>query len=441
MSTTSHRNTRLAQLLDPASHCPLGPGELPRHGSVHAASGAIGGTPVLIGASDASVARGAIGVDEAAALGTLFDLARQRRSALVLVLDSAGARLDQGIAVLPAFRQLFAIALDSKHAGTRFAAIIGDACFGGVSMLACLAQRRLYTTNSRFGMSGPRIVAALAGKGEFNADDVGAVERLFGGKARALHNPRDRVTGGGHDELRDALIDWLGESVRDTTADFDMAHRLLRERLERAGLAIPRNPRPAPAAITARLAAFFPEGFETVIGDGVVRGVRMSAGHEVTITGIVEGARLDAVAAWMIAESIVTSVRTRPERPIIVLYDSSGHATTTADEALMLSAYLSHLAKSILWARDRGVAVSTWIIGEASSGAYVALTAAAQRVLALPGANVRVLPDTAIAEVITPTEHLPPAFAEWSAIGLVDDVLDANTLPDAVARAAGIPIA
>lgn len=439
--TSSNPRAVLSRLLDQDNHRPLDESELPDAGSVYAAWGEISGARVLIGAIDTSVARGAIGVAEAAALGALFDLARDHGSALVLLLDSAGARLDQGIAVLPAFRALFGTALETKHAGVRYVAVIGNACFGGASMLAALAERRIYTASSRFGMSGPRIVEALAGPGELDANDPGAIERVFGGAARARHDPNDRVINGGSEALHDALCTWINERPGDTVTRFDFAHRLLRERIEHAGVALPRSPRPAPAPITERLAAIFPEGFETVIGDGVVRGVRLSGSHEVTITGIVGGARLDAVAAWMIAESIVTSVRTRPERPIVLLYDCAGHAVTRADEALMLSTYLSHLAESILWAREQGVAVSTWIIGEASSGAYVALTAAAHRVLGFPGAHVRVLPEAAIAEVIERAAHEPPALARWPAIGLADEVLADHTLPDTAARAAGIPVA
>jgi hypothetical protein len=124
---------------------------------------------------------------------------------------------------------------------------------------------------------------------------------------------------------------------------------VLYERLSRLGVDLPRTPRPSPLAIRRRLDSLFPEGFETIIGAGVVRGVRVHRGREVTITGIVQGAPLTAVAAWMLAESVITSVRARPDRPIVILYDSPGHAATHLDESLLFE-YLAHLAQTIQWA-------------------------------------------------------------------------------------------
>ena len=55
-------------------------------------------------------------------------------------------------------------------------------------------------------------------------------------------------------------------------------------------------------------------------------------------------AALSAVASWMLAESTVTSVRARPERPIVILYASFDPTATRADETALLSEYLLHLA-------------------------------------------------------------------------------------------------
>lgn len=431
--------TRLAELFDADSATGLA--AVGAAGSVIARRGTIGGQHAILAAIDPRVARGAIGTAEAGVLGTIFERAAARREPLVLVLDSAGARLDEGLAALGAFRRLYAVALAAKRDGVPLLAVIGTACFGGASMLACLAERRIYSARSRLGMSGPRIIDALSGRAELDARDPDAIGAVFGGIARARLHACDRVVGDDTQDLRAAIAEWLATREAARLPSFDVRHRVLRERIEKSGVQLPRSPRPAGALLRQRMAALLPEGFETLIGAGVVRGVRMAAGREVTITGIVDGARLDAVAAWMIAESVVTSVRTRPERPIVMLYDSVGHAMTRADEALLLSEYLAHLAESILWARGHGVAVSTWIIGEASGGAYVALTAHAHRVLALPGTHMRVLPDAAVAQVLAAPGQGDPGDAAWGRYGLVDDTLRADALPAAVARAAGLPMA
>jgi hypothetical protein len=141
----------------------------------------------------------------------------------------------------------------------------------------------------------------------------------------------------------------------------------------------------------------------------------------------------------MLAESIITSARTRPERPIVILYDSPGHAATREDESVLLSDYLVHLAQTVQWAAKQGIVVSVWILGEASGGGYVTLTAACRSVLALAGADIRVLPTSAIASVIgaAPAQE-DHGRGRWLQLGLVDCLLQSDALTDEAARAAGL---
>jgi hypothetical protein len=66
----------------------------------------------------------------------------------------------------------------------------------------------------------------------------------------------------------------------------------------------------------------------------------------------------------------------------------------------MLSQYVSHLALVLSHLRVRGHRVTLQLLGEAAGGIYVALAAPATRVVALPGANVQMLPPAAMARVI-----------------------------------------
>ncbi len=431
----SSAQQRLEAWLDPGS---LASSDA-RDGSVVCATGTLGGRSVVAGAIDARRARGAIGTVEAAMLEALFVAAQARACPLLLYLDSAGARLDQGVAALAAFRKLFAVALRVRHAGVPLIAVIGPACYGGASMLASLAQRRIYTAASRLGMSGPRIVQAFCGRDVFNASDPRAVGALFGGIARTALASEDCLCADDPQIVREALMSSLDALPRTVASSFEADHAALLSRLRGNGIEIPRNPRPVGPLLKRRLDGCFPQGFEALLGTGVVRGVRSGAGQEITITGLVESAPLGAEAAWMVAESIVTSVRARPDRPIVLLYDSPGHAATRADEAVLLSGYVTHLARALLWARERGVAVSTWILGEASGGAYVAFTAAAQRVVAFPGVDLRILPQAAVSQVLASAPGMDPGRGRWRALGLIDDQLENDTLPPAVAAAAGLP--
>jgi hypothetical protein len=407
--------------------------------ALYAAAGEILGRPAIVAAIDPGRARGAIGVDECRALSALIEHTRSANRTLVLVLESSGARMDQGLEVLAAFRRLLRAILEARRRGLRMVAIVGRACYGGASMLACLADRRIFAADSRMGMSGPGVMASLAGERELNADDPAAVEALFGGCGRSALIPGDPLCEPTAQALRQAVADALRAMGAPDETALAARHRRLLERLRARAIEIPRNPRPASAELKQRMDALFAGGFESVLGDGIVRGVRMCNGREMTVTGIVGAAPLTAIASWMLAESIITSVSARPQRPIIILYDSPGHAATRFDECVLLSEYLVHLAQTIQWAETAGVAVSIWVLGEASGGGYVTLTAACRAVIALPGADVRVLPQAAVDSVLgaRPAEDRTPE--RWRSLGLVDWVIDGTRLPDALVRATGLP--
>jgi len=407
-------------------------------GAVAALSGEVGGRPVLAAAVDSGVARGALGADEAAVLRDLAQSACARRLPLVLGLDSAGARLDQGIDALAAFRGLYRAMVAAKAAGVPIVALVGRNCFGGASMLACLAHRRIWRPDSLLGMSGPAIVAALDTDSALDARNRAAVAGLFGAPSRLVQDAAAGALADGPDATRRALLDALAQLPATVPWAFESEHRSLLSRLGASGIEIPRTPRPPDPALARRLGALFDGGFATVLGDGVLRGVQVRQGSEVSVAGVMGGAPITAAAAWMVAESIVTSVRARPDRAIVVFYDSPGHAMTRADEALTLSDYIAHLAEAVQWAALRGVPVTLAILGEASGGGYVALAAPASRVYALPGADVQVLPRVAVDRVIArgaPADGPEPD--RWVGLGIADAVLREDRWPEDAVRGSG----
>lgn len=164
-------------------------------------------------------------------------------------------------------------------------------------------------------------------------------------------------------------------------------HRVLEARLGGAGLQVPRSlralePRPA-------FAAQFDDGFEAVFGAGVLRGVRERAGVEATLAGV-SGTSMTPPAAWLVAETILTSARQRPERPVVLVLDE-GCSSVGMDESPLLSEYLVHLARTLAWSRAQAVAVNVWIVGDVSAATYLACASAASRVVAFPAAEVRLL--------------------------------------------------
>lgn len=182
------------------------------------------------------------------------------------------------------------------------------------------------------------------------------------------------------------FIDALASSSTagaDGLQSLDSQHRAMRSRLETMGNALPRTVRPVEGA--PMYVRQFDDGFQTILGTGILRGVRVRDGEEVSLTGLVGGEGMSPVVAWMLAESVFTSVKARPERPILLVLDGAG-SVAGMDESPPLSEYLAHLARAIAWARSQAVAVNAWIAGRTDAASLVACTALAARTVAFPGA-------------------------------------------------------
>ncbi|MGI0028549.1 MAG: carboxyl transferase domain-containing protein, partial [Nitrososphaera sp.] len=156
---------RVATLLDGNVMQPRGAG------AMLTASGVLRGRRVYVAATDPAIARGAIGVAEADALAGLLRSGREHAAPVLLVLDSAGARVDEGLPALGAFRRLFCEALRAKLTGIPLVALLGPICFGGASLLACLCDRRVYLPQTRIATSGPVVIEGAGGKDRLDASD------------------------------------------------------------------------------------------------------------------------------------------------------------------------------------------------------------------------------------------------------------------------------
>lgn len=221
--------------------------------------------------------------------------------------------------------------------------------------------------------------------------------------------------------LRD-LLACLARTLRaNDPAEFVEAdHRTLLSRLQASGIEIPNavSPLASPPAFLAQ----FDAGFEGMVGAGILRGVRARGDDEISLTGLLGGVPMDSVAAWMLATSVMTSAKARPERPIVLVLDS-GPAPSAMDESAPLSEYLAHLARAVAWARLQAVAVNIWVVGGVDAASLVACTAAAARVIAFPEAVLHAESASARSGTLpSPTS----ASKQWVAAGMVDELADAS---------------
>jgi acetyl-CoA carboxylase beta subunit len=415
--TASTPAQRITALFDEGT---LASGQPQAYGSLTAGTGAIGGREVTIVATDRQVAGGSLGVTEAQALSTLLEQSHAAGRPFVLCLDSAGARLDEGLAALGAFRQLYRHMLDLRLAGLPLLGLIGRDCFGGASMLAATCARRVYCPSSRLAMSGPAVIQALGGATELDATDASAVTALMGGAARAQLAQTDPLCEDSFDAYRRCAREWIADC--DGTAQLNLHHQHTRlgKRLLAHGMA-PSPPKNASVELPPVLQEIIPDGVEVHKMDGVLFG-RSGQTSPNAFFGVIDGVPVGALAAWTLAGECLALADERPGEAVTVFLDSPGQAATFRDERVLLSEYVAHLALVLSSLRQRGHRLTLQVLGDAAGGIYVALAAPAARVVALPGANVQVLPPAAIARVLR--RHSEPARVEdYVRAGVIDTLV------------------
>src|SRR5262249_53414046 len=95
------------------------------------------------------------------------------------------------------------------------------------------------------------------------------------------------------------------------------------------------------------------------------------------------------------------------------------------DESLMLSAYLVHLSVVTAWLSQHGQAISLCIPGSAAGAVYVAFAAPVERVFALPGARIHILPEPAVRQILGVPQQQPPDAPEaLLSTGVIDAFVD-----------------
>jgi len=386
-------------------------------GNVTIGRGALEGHTVRCALVENRAASGALGVAECTKLGALFDELAARPEPLLLFLDSAGAKVSEGLPALGAFRRLFASGLACALAGTPMAAVLGTNCFGGASMLAHLAGARLFGPHTRLAMSGPAILATSAG--------ISATDEMFRAMADATIGAAGRAKASAantawHEELD--IAQWLAHALRPSPrsalAGWLERHRLLGERLPPEA----RSAGGSRGLERAALDALFPQGWNADEADGVLTGEGEGAHGREAIIGLVRRAPLGAAAAWRFADSAWRLGRSSAAR-VRVLLDCATHAAGLDDERIVLSEFIVDMADALA-VLARQSTLELVVTGEAGGGVYVALAGPAPVVSALAGAAViRVLPQAAIAAILGADREAAPEADAYVRSGVADHEL------------------
>lgn len=385
------------ELLGPVSPMPLNVGA----GSIRPIEGDWRGRKVLAAVFDPSHQQGSIGRDEADQLTRMMRLAAPD-TALVLVMNTSGIRVTDGVHGIASLRRLLREAEEARLRGVRMLSLIVRQTFGGASLLAALCERRIVHTACLFAMSGPRLIASAAACGSRDDAAATAIRDAISGGARAAVSSEfvcvpDRVSA-----FRSAMMQWLDESRPDP---FDRGRLVAQGQKLAARLLM--NPSSAGQTTAAAsllddaalhiLAAIDRSGWDYRRAESVI-----IAGPR-TATGVVALALMardgcsyrDALALAL----QLLEIEGNPGscRHVVIIVDSESHAASLPDERCILSEALAFLALVIRWMSRRGIYVRVIVSGLAGGGIQGALGSAANSVAMAPGARLRVLPKAAMA--------------------------------------------
>jgi hypothetical protein len=395
-----------------------------RCGRVLVARGKLEGTAVSVIANDPSSAGGAIGTGEADRIGAALRAARDDRLPVLWLLDSAGADVRQGLHALGAFRRLFRAGLEVRAAGVPTLALLGRSCFGGASMIACLCDARSYLPQTRLATSGPAVIEGACGRAEFDAGDEHAVGDLMGSARRLVAHPEDALREDTLPAARAAASAWLRGSTAHAPCPVHDRHAQLRARLEAAGIGT--GLAAADSWHPGELSGLLPPACRPSLHGRLLRALPPQHSGRALFLGAVGGEPVGAQQCWLLADWLLQVPASHPASPVVLVLDADGHAASVIDERLLLSDYLVHLGSAIAALSASGHRMVLWVVGHASGASYVAFAAGAERVCALPGARLAVLPGRAVERIVGPGAGTPTQ--DWFESGVADALLDAQQI-------------
>ncbi|MEO7743024.1 MAG: carboxyl transferase domain-containing protein [Usitatibacter sp.] len=413
MSTRTLRDALVADLAFVASGEPAG--------NVTAGHGALDGRRVHVALVENRVASGAIGTAEARRLGAMFSVAASERAPVVLFLDSAGAKVSEGLRALGSFRALYRNGLEAALKGVPIAAALGRNCYGGSSMLAHLASRRLFSPETKLAMSGPAVIASASGMDPLDdmframADaTLSAASRAMASAANTVWNPQT----GPAQWLRVALAE-----CGDPLVGFRARHDALATRFRR-----PLAPQAWESVHRRDLARIYDGGYEAREGDGILEGRGTRGGLEERFVGLVGKGALNAARAWRFSQIVWALLEAPPER-LEVFLDCASHAARLDEEKMVLTEYVVDMGAALASLGSKASRVGLTVAGKAGGGVYVALAAPAARVASLHGADIQVLPGSAVAAILGEASESAPAFADYRAAGVAEQEFKLGLLP------------
>ncbi|MFA9430494.1 acyl-CoA carboxylase subunit beta [Egicoccus sp. AB-alg2] len=151
---------------------------------VVAGTGAIGGRPVNVYAQDRRVLGGSLGEAHADKIARTIQQAGRGGVPVVGINDSGGARIQEGVAALDGYGQVFRANVAASGRVPQIALILGP-CAGGAVYSPALMDFTVMTDEAYMFLTGPRVVKAVTGE-DVDARSLGGPE-VHGERSGCAH--------------------------------------------------------------------------------------------------------------------------------------------------------------------------------------------------------------------------------------------------------------
>lgn len=174
---------RIGLLLDAASFVELD--TLNAEAGVVTGYGLIDGNPVYVYAQDFTVKGGSVGAAHARKVCKVMELAEKTGAPVVAILDTAGARLDEGIDAMDAYAKMAGKANEISGVVPQIALVLGP-CGGIASAIAGMSDVTVMSKNGALFVNGPLVVSAVAGKNVDMETLAGPVASVKSGMAQLI---------------------------------------------------------------------------------------------------------------------------------------------------------------------------------------------------------------------------------------------------------------
>ncbi len=143
------------------------------------------------------------------------------------------------------------------------------------------------------------------------------------------------------------------------------------------------------------LTCMFGTNMDIQEANNIITGHAVFEGHKFAVLGVVNGTMLDN----KMAADLATFVLQQSKLDLLIIVDSGGQQATHKAELLGLNRYFGHLIKTIQFKRYNGSRVFGLVIGQALGGAFIATALNAEKIYALPEAQISVMWLEAMARV------------------------------------------